>query len=530
MNLTAIREELRRLTLLIDGWSGEAVLPTLDREAALEKLRTLYDLIRFEAAAAAPAAPAAEAAEEPVMLDLTGILTPLADDEAEEEAAPGSESAESEPIPAPAPEPEPEPAIVPEPAAAPEPAAVPAPEPVAAPEPGRHSAPREATLFGPEDEGMRHRQKQRLIMSLYGAEGPKSYEEPKPRTALAPVQPSVPAPVPTPVPTPAPEIKSEPVEEPAPAPAPAAAWEPAAEPAAEPAVPEFVTGSDPEPVAEPAPEPAVPAPEPEPEPEPATEPKPEQEPEPEPESESEPESAEPEIETFEEVEVGTVAADENPVLVSNFSDGEEGRWVIEELAADPDDLTEAESESEPEANPESESESAKPESETHEAASSGAPAALAPDPEEEPAPETEAEPQAEPEPESAPEPKREPVPEPEVSAPRFEQPAGPVLGEVIQPEVRRLADTLEVPHERLGEVGTGEPVGDLRQIMGLNDRFLLSRDLFDGDTEACDRLVERINTFGTLDDCMIYLAENYVWNANSDGARLLMELLERKFA
>ena len=29
---------------------------------------------------------------------------------------------------------------------------------------------------------------------------------------------------------------------------------------------------------------------------------------------------------------------------------------------------------------------------------------------------------------------------------------------------------------------------------------------------------------------MIYIAENYAWNANSDGAKLLMELLERKFA
>ena len=28
----------------------------------------------------------------------------------------------------------------------------------------------------------------------------------------------------------------------------------------------------------------------------------------------------------------------------------------------------------------------------------------------------------------------------------------------------------------------------------------------------------------------IYIAENYAWNANSDGAKFLMELLERKFA
>ena len=36
--------------------------------------------------------------------------------------------------------------------------------------------------------------------------------------------------------------------------------------------------------------------------------------------------------------------------------------------------------------------------------------------------------------------------------------------------------------------------------------------------------------FDDLDECMIYIAENYAWNANSDGAKFLMELLERKFA
>ena len=38
------------------------------------------------------------------------------------------------------------------------------------------------------------------------------------------------------------------------------------------------------------------------------------------------------------------------------------------------------------------------------------------------------------------------------------------------------------------------------------------------------------SSIGDFDDCMIFIAENYAWNANSDGAKFLMELLERKFA
>ena len=80
------------------------------------------------------------------------------------------------------------------------------------------------------------------------------------------------------------------------------------------------------------------------------------------------------------------------------------------------------------------------------------------------------------------------------------------------------------------ELRRSEPVTDLRRAIGINDKFLLIRDLFGGDGEAFDAALDALNGFGDLDDCMIYIAENYAWNANSDGAKLLMELLERKFA
>ena len=70
----------------------------------------------------------------------------------------------------------------------------------------------------------------------------------------------------------------------------------------------------------------------------------------------------------------------------------------------------------------------------------------------------------------------------------------------------------------------------LHRAIGINDKFLMIRDLFGGDGEAFDAALDALNGFGDLDDCMIYIAENYAWNANSDGAKLLMELLERKFA
>lgn len=108
--------------------------------------------------------------------------------------------------------------------------------------------------------------------------------------------------------------------------------------------------------------------------------------------------------------------------------------------------------------------------------------------------------------------------------------AGNVLGEVINHDVRTLADTIEPPHDMASSLRRKTAISDLRQAIGINDKFLLIRDLFDGDGAAYEAAMQTLNDAESLDDCMIYLTENYAWNADSEGVRLLMDLLERKFA
>lgn len=167
-----------------------------------------------------------------------------------------------------------------------------------------------------------------------------------------------------------------------------------------------------------------------------------------------------------------------------------------------------------------------------------------------PAPEQPEEPEAEPEPEFEPEP--EPVqshpahashsagavphgavpgaaPHAHPSAPLAAE-GGAVLGEVINHDVRTLADTIAPPRDMASQIARSEPVTDLRRAIGINDRFLMIRDLFGGDADAYERAITALDGCSDLDECMIYIAENYAWNSSSDGARFLMELLERKYA
>ena len=71
----------------------------------------------------------------------------------------------------------------------------------------------------------------------------------------------------------------------------------------------------------------------------------------------------------------------------------------------------------------------------------------------------------------------------------------------------------------------------LAQFRTINEAFDETfRDLFGGDGEAYEEAIATLNAFDDFDECMIHIAENYAWNPNSDGAKFMMELLERKFA
>jgi len=385
MDLKTIQGELRQLSALVEGWAQTDGIPALERDLALEKLRSLYDKVRFGAvesdAVIADAEDVAVVAEAIDLGDVLSLDPSAGEDEPVSEAAeeePAEEVAEEvipepaipEPVAEPVAEPEPvvepasvEPAPVAEPVEEPAPEPVPVSEPEPEPEPITESKPEKPsyvapTLFGLEEETIRHRNKQRVIMSLYdtAAETP-ARPEPAPEPAPKPAE--TPAPVPVEIPAPEPEA-----EEPA-------------------AVPE---------------EPA-------------------------------------EIPETREMSAAPQSAAEE--------DDEPG---FEEI--------------------------------TLEAAA----------------------------------------------------PAGVVLGDVINHDVQTLADTLAAPRDRASELRRSEPVTDLRKAIGINDKFLLIRDLFGGDGEAYERAIGTLNDCADFDDCMIYIAENYAWNPNSDGVKLLMELLERKFA
>ncbi len=105
-----------------------------------------------------------------------------------------------------------------------------------------------------------------------------------------------------------------------------------------------------------------------------------------------------------------------------------------------------------------------------------------------------------------------------------------VLGEVINQELTTLNDAMTTSDDIAAELMRNEPLEDLRSAIGINDRYLLIRDLFDGNSSLYEATITTLNSQDSLDDAMIHIIENFQWQNSSEGATLLMDLLKRKYA
>ena len=129
--------------------------------------------------------------------------------------------------------------------------------------------------------------------------------------------------------------------------------------------------------------------------------------------------------------------------------------------------------------------------------------------------------------EPTPQPTPTPAPQPR---PATEPKAEPTtLADVIAPAAPTLADTIAAPAALADEMHH-TPIRSLREGIGLNDKFLMIRDLFDGDGDAYEEAITALDALPTLDDCMIHIIENYAWNPDSEGSKFIMQLLDRKLS
>lgn len=107
-----------------------------------------------------------------------------------------------------------------------------------------------------------------------------------------------------------------------------------------------------------------------------------------------------------------------------------------------------------------------------------------------------------------------------------------------KPEPKPLEIVEEIPPaqpetiaQRYASEIKNSTLSDNSQIgTSINDRYIIAQELFGGSMAAYDQLLSTLEKLPTFDDCMIYVVENYDWDAESEAAKLFVSTLKQRFS
>lgn len=75
-----------------------------------------------------------------------------------------------------------------------------------------------------------------------------------------------------------------------------------------------------------------------------------------------------------------------------------------------------------------------------------------------------------------------------------------------------------------------KPIIDIHSAIGLNDKFIFIRELFNGDKEQYQETIQLLNNFDTYENALGFLNESFDWDDEDPNFERLKELVKRKFA
>jgi hypothetical protein len=156
------------------------------------------------------------------------------------------------------------------------------------------------------------------------------------------------------------------------------------------------------------------------------------------------------------------------------------------------------------------------------------------DPEPEPLPEpvAVAEPEPEPEPESEPEPEPEPGPAPAAKAEPAsdtESSGSSILAEKFSAESSINENLAEKLGNEVDAKLLGQPIDNISRNIGINDRFFIIRELFEGEPDRYISMVNALDNAENYQAASSILKEQFEGNMDHEGVEILIGLLKRRY-
>ena len=105
------------------------------------------------------------------------------------------------------------------------------------------------------------------------------------------------------------------------------------------------------------------------------------------------------------------------------------------------------------------------------------------------------------------------------------------LGDTLGQRTDRLNEKIGVHKEDddLRDLIRSKPINRLSEAIGINDKFLFIRELFNGNSDLYNQTISSLDNSGNIDDASTIVTNITGDDTKNKAAKQLLELVKRKF-
>ncbi|MFC2112150.1 hypothetical protein ACFLTA_02695 [Bacteroidota bacterium] len=103
------------------------------------------------------------------------------------------------------------------------------------------------------------------------------------------------------------------------------------------------------------------------------------------------------------------------------------------------------------------------------------------------------------------------------------------LGDKFKGEQKFINESLADKKQDLGSKIHSTPISNIGSALGVNDRFKLINDLFNGDKDSFQKTIGILDGAPNFNEAFSYISSSFDWDMEGDSVQLLLELVRRKF-
>ena len=105
-----------------------------------------------------------------------------------------------------------------------------------------------------------------------------------------------------------------------------------------------------------------------------------------------------------------------------------------------------------------------------------------------------------------------------------------IIGEQVHTEKKFVSDVLAqyVNNYDISRKLQEKPIKDLFTAIGLNDKFLYIRELFNNDSDSYTRTIEAINRLNGFNEAVKYIDSSFKWDFEKHEVQKFLELVRRR--